>query len=526
MKVLFVYPEMPETCWTMQKEIELGGFDAIFPPLGLLTVAAMLPEQWEKKLVDLNIEKLSDKDIEWADFVFLGGMNVQEVSARQIIKKCKDLNATIVAGGTLFTHEYERFPEVDYFVLNEAEITLPLFLNDLENGILKRIYQTKEYADVHITPTPLWGLAKMEKYASVLIQYSRGCPYMCDFCDVTVLFGRRPRTKTSEQIITELDSIPNINSFGLVFFADDNLIGNKKELKKNLLPELALWQEKREEKVWFMTQLTINLADDDVMMQQMLDAGFGSIFIGIETPDEKTLIACRKKQNAKRSMIDNVKYLQESGFEVMAGMIVGFDTDEPDIFDRQIEFLQESGIVLSILGMLNAPPGTELFDKMKAQNRLVNHTWYFEGATNIIPKMDPELLFSGFNKVVSYLYGSEGFYIRTRKFLSTYKVPEVHKNSKFVFRFSMIKILFKALYTLGIKDENRIHFWKLFFWTIKNRPDIWDWSIKTCARGRHFRMIYKDNIAKNTLILHQLKQSQNITDIDNKVINKVQEIVA
>ncbi|MEP0009052.1 MAG: radical SAM protein, partial [Balneola sp.] len=365
MKILFVNPDMPVTCWTMDKEVDLAGYDALFPPLGLLTVAALLPEEWDKKLVDLNIESLEDSDILEADYVFIGGMNVQEVSMREVISRAKKFDKPIVAGGPLLTHEYERFPEIDHFVLNEAEITLPLFLEDLEKGEPKKIYTTSEFADVHETPLPLWHLAKLDRYGANLIQYSRGCPYMCDFCDVTSLFGRRPRTKTPEQIVRELDSIPDIESFGIIFFADDNLIGNKKLVKQELLPELKTWQDNRKTKIMLATQLTITLADDDEMMTQMLEAGFGMVFIGLETPDEDTLALCRKKQNTKRNLIDNVKYLQTSGFEVMAGFILGFDNDDEGVFDRQIEFIQESGIVMCIIGLLNAPPGTELHERME-----------------------------------------------------------------------------------------------------------------------------------------------------------------
>lgn len=509
MKILFVYPEMPESCWTFKKELDLVGYKAATPPLGLMTVAAMLPETWEKRLVDENIEKLRDSDIKWADYVFIGGMNVQEFSVRKVISKCKALNAIIVAGGPLFTHEYERFPEVDYLVLNEAEITLPLFLDDLEKGTPKRIYQTNEYADIHTTPIPLWSLAKLNKYPSIGIQYSRGCPFKCDFCDVTALFGQKSRTKTAEQIINELNSIPNIDSFIQLTFADDNLIGNKHELKTHLLPELIKWQENRKKKAWFLTQVSINLADDDEMMELMRDAGFGTIFVGLETPDEQALIASNKNQNTKRNLLENVKHLQKSGFEVMGGFIVGFDSDTPDIFQRQIDFIQESGVVISNISILNAPAGTELHSKMKAENRLIDRTWSFDGATNMIPVMDADALIQGFNQVVTYLYGTEGFYTRVRKFLSIYTKPEIHKNSKFVLRSYMLKGLFYGLFTLGIKDKNRIHFWKLFFWTIKNRPDIWDWSIGLCARGRHFRIAFEDSVSKNGSLQVQLKAAQN-----------------
>ncbi len=521
MKILLIYPEMPSTCWSMDKEIKLGGFKSIFPPLGLLTIAAMLPEEWEKKLIDVNVEKLKDSHIIESDYVFIGGMNVQEVSMRKILARVKKFNKPIIGGGPLLTHEYDRFPEFDHLILNEAELTLPTFLEDLKNGNPKHIYQSEEYANVQETPIPLWSIAKMEKYGSTLIQYSRGCPYMCDFCDVTSLFGRKPRTKSADQIIAELDSIPNLDSFGLVFFADDNLIGNRKDLKENLLPRLIEWQEQRKEKVWFMTQLTINLADDEELMDLMSRAGFGTVFIGLETPDEQTLIECRKKQNTKRNLIDNIKYLQAKGFEVYAGFILGFDNDDDGVFERQLEFIQQSGIVLAIVGLLNAPPGTELFDRMKREGRLLDQNWFFEGATNIVTKMDRNQLLEGFTKNVSYMYGGKGFYERSVQFLKQYQMPDIHKNNKVVLRYYMIRAFFAGIYHLGINNPDRKYFWKLLFWCIKNKPEMWDWSIKLFARARHFRDVYKDNLKRSEDMLKELKVREQANFVDDIELKKI-----
>ncbi|GAB5409992.1 MAG: B12-binding domain-containing radical SAM protein [Balneolaceae bacterium] len=510
----------------MDGEIQLGGYKSLFPPLGLLTVAALLPDEWEKKLVDLNVERLKDKHIKEVDYVFIGGMNVQEVSMREIIHRAKELNKPVVAGGPLLTHEYERFPEIDYLILNEAEITLPLFLEDLKNGTPKRVYSTEEFANVHETPIPQWHLAKMDKYAAGIIQYSRGCPYMCDFCDVTSLFGRRPRTKTAEQIIRELESIPDIDRFGNVFFADDNLIGNKKEVKQDLLPKLKEWQDTKEEKLWFSTQLTITLADDEEMLNQMLEAGFGTVFIGLETPDEDTLAQCRKKQNTKRNLVDNIHYLQKKGFEVMAGFILGFDNDDEGVFDRQIEFIQESGITMCIIGLLNAPPGTELHERMKKENRLLDQNWFFEGATNIVPIMDTKVLMDGFKRTVEYLYSGKGFYERTVKFLSMYEKPEIHRNSKLVIRPYMIRGLFAALIKLGITNPDRKYFWKLLFWGIKNKPSMWTYSFQAFARATHFRDVYQNNSYKADNLLNEMKhreeRSKLISDNEiNEILNEV-----
>jgi radical SAM superfamily enzyme YgiQ (UPF0313 family) len=511
----------------MDKEIQLGGYKALFPPLGLLTVAALLPEEWEKNLIDLNVEPLKNKDIERVDYVFVGGMNVQEVSMREIIRRAKNLGKPVVAGGPLLTHEYERFPEIDHLILNEAEITLPLFLEDLEKGEPKRVYSTQEFADVHETPIPLWHLAKMEKYASGIIQYSRGCPFMCDFCDVTSLFGRRPRTKTADQIIKELDSIPNLERFGSLFFADDNLIGNKKEVKNDLLPKLKEWQDSRKQKMWFSTQLTITLSDDEEMLDKMLEAGFGTVFIGLETPDEDTLALCRKKQNTKRNLVDNVKYLQKKGFEVMAGFILGFDNDDEGVFDRQIEFIQETGITMCIVGLLNAPPGTELHERMKKENRLLDQNWFFEGATNIVPMMDTKVLMDGFNREVDYLYSGKGFYERVVKFLSMYEKPDIHKNSKTVVRAFMIRALIVGLFKLGVVYPDRKYFWKLLFWCIKNKPDMWSYSIQAFARASHFGSVYKNNAYKAENLLKEMKAREEKSNlISDSEIDEILEEVA
>ncbi len=526
MKILLVYPEMPVTCWTMDQEIQLGGYKALFPPLGLLTVAALLPEEWEKKLIDINVEPLKDQHIKEADYIFIGGMNVQEVSMREVISRAKRLNKPIVAGGPLLTHEHERFPEIDHFILNEAEITLPLFLKDLEDGTPKKIYTTTEFADVHKTPLPLWHLAKLDKYAAALVQYSRGCPYMCDFCDVTSLFGRRPRTKTALQIVRELDSIPNLDSFNIVFFADDNLIGNKKLVKEDLLPELKTWQDQREKKVYFTTQLTITLADDEEMMDKMLQAGFGTVFIGLETPDEDTLALCRKKQNTKRNLVDNIKYLQTRGFEVMAGFILGFDNDDEGVFDRQIEFIQETAIVMGIIGLLNAPPGTELHERMQKENRLLDQNWFFEGATNIIPKMDTKVLMDGFNRTVNYLYKGEAFYNRVIKFLEMYERPEIHRNSKKVIPPYILKAISKAIYQLGIKSQDRKYFWKTVGWCLKNKPYLTDFGVQLYARGLHFQNVYDDNARKADRLLEEMKlrEKRNLSITDNEINQILAEV--
>lgn len=469
MNILLIYPEMPDTFYAMKHFIHVVGKKAVYPPLGLLTVASLLPEEWPKKLVDLNLAALSQKDLEWADFVFLSAMNVQEISVRAIVRQCNEAGVKIVAGGPLFTHEHDRFPTIDHFVLNEAEITLPEFLADLKGGTLQPVYQTHEFADISLSPLPAFELVNMDHYLYSIVQYSRGCPYMCDFCDVTALFGRRPRTKSSDQIIRELEVIDRQGTVQLVLFADDNLIGNKRILKEDLLPALIDWRKREKPGFFFATQLTINLVDDKGLMDLLLEAGFRHIFIGIETPDEEGLKGSLKKQNLKRDQLTNVRKLHQAGFIVAGGFIVGFDTDTPSIFQRQIDFIQQSGIPLPIVNILKAPPGTALFDRIKKEGRLTKQFAFGEGETNIAPVMEEKILYNGFIEVITNIYRPEKSYQRLLQFFNTYQAPKTTVKVPTKYRLADIWMAFRLLFLLGIKDPDRKYFWKLILWTAANK---------------------------------------------------------
>lgn len=467
--ILLVYPQMPDTFYAMKHFIHVVGKKAAYPPLGLLTVGAMLPNEWNKKLIDLNLtDNLDPKDLEWADYVFLSAMNVQEESVREIVEICNNAGVKIVAGGSLFTHEYERFPNIEHFVLNEAELTLPLFLEDLEKGEPKPVYKTDEFADVEKSPLPAFELANMDEYIYSIVQYSRGCPYMCDFCDVTALLGRRPRTKTSEQIIAELEALEKCSDVKLVLFADDNLIGNKRILKSDLLPALIEWRKRVKPGFFFATQLTINLVDDEELMDLLIDAGFRHIFIGIETPDESSLKVSKKTQNLKRNQLDNIRKLHSKGFIIAAGFIVGFDTDTPSIFRQQVNFIQESGIPLPIVNILKAPPGTDLYKKISQQGRLTKQFAFAEGETNILPVMDEKVLFNGFLDLTGEIYSPKGSYERLVQFFKTYTNPKTSVKVPTKFSLSDVKLVLRVVYLLGIKDKQRKYFWKMIFWSIRN----------------------------------------------------------
>ena len=477
MNILMIYPEMPRTIGKFEHMANLAGRKSAFPPIGLLTIAAMLPENWNKKVIDLNTDPLTNIDLEWADYAFVSAMNVQARSSKEVIGICNKANVPVVAGGPLFTHEYEKFQGVAHFILNEGEITLPLFLEDLKKGEAKHIYETDKYADTHTTPAPLWELVDVNKYLYAVIQYSRGCPYLCDFCDVTALFGRVPRTKTVEQIIGELDTLMASGKNEMIFFADDNLIGNKNLLKKELLPALIEWRGRNKYAPAFSTQLTINIVDDEDLMQLMLEAGFRHILIGIESIDEASLIQMKKKQNSRRNILENMKYLHARGFVVIGTFIVGLDTDRPDVFQNVVNFIQESGIVLVVVNVLKAPPGTELFDRMVKENRLLESFEFDEDRTNIIPIMDPDELHNGYKKVLEGVYSPQSVYERVVKFYESkepnkVKYPLNRKvNAKDVYNF--LRIIVK----LGFIDKNRKYFWKMFMFTAKYNINYIDLTI-------------------------------------------------
>ena len=486
MKILMIYPEFPDTFWSFKHALKFIRKKAGSPPLGLLTVAAMLPPEWEKRLVDLNVTSLTPKDLAWADYVFISAMTVQRDAAKTVIARCKEAGISVVAGGPLFTMEYEQFPEVDHFVLNEAELTLPLFLEDLANGCPQHIYATSEYPDIHETPTPLWWLADLKQYESVSIQFSRGCPFNCDFCNVTALLGHRPRTKTTEQIIAELDSLYALGWRKSIFFVDDNFIGNKKQIKTKLLPALIEWR-KGKVGMRFSTEASINLADDPELLNLITKAGFDTVFVGIETPNIDSLTECNKSQNKGRDLIESVKRMQRAGLQVQGGFIVGFDNDPPSIFQQQVDFIQKSGVVTAMVGLLQAPLGTRLYDRMHLEGRLVKKFSgdNVDGSTNIIPKMGLEQLREGYRKLLHQIYDPKFYYERVVTFLREYRPPK--------FRFDpdlqYLLALGRSIYQLGIRGVERVHFWRLFFWTLFRRPRLFPTAITMAILGFHFRQV-------------------------------------
>ncbi len=494
MKILLVYPQYPDTFWSFRYALKFISKKASFPPLGLLTVAAMLPAGWEKKLVDMNVSQLTDEDISWADFVFISAMVVQRDSVKEVIGRCQCLGTKTVAGGPLFTTGHREFREVDHLVLGEAEVTLPLFLEDLEKGNPKRIYLSKARPSIWETPVPLWSLINLQQYSSMSLQYSRGCPFNCEFCDIIILNGQRPRTKSREQVIAELEALYNYGWRSGVFFVDDNFIGNKKKLKEEILFAVIEWQKRKKYPFALSTEASINLADDENLMRMMVEAGFNRVFVGIETPNEQSLLECNKAQNRNRDLVASVKKVQNYGLEVQGGFIVGFDSDPLSIFRSQINFIQNSGIVTAMVGLLNAPPGTRLYKRLKQENRLLRA---FTGdnndlSLNFIPRMNHTTLINGYKHILDTIYSPKQYYERVKAFLKEYR-PNIKKKRKI--HYYQIVAFLKSVWVLGFKEKGRKYYWRLFLLTLMKYPRKLPVSISLSVYGYHFRKVVERYIS-------------------------------
>jgi radical SAM superfamily enzyme YgiQ (UPF0313 family) len=437
----------------------------------------------------MNVTTLKDKDIEWADYVFISAMVVQRDSARETITRCQRLSTNVVAGGPLFTSEYDEFDEVDHLILDEGECTLPPFLEDLEKGHAQHIYTSGERPDINKTPIPLWSLIDMSKYASMSIQYSRGCPYSCEFCNVVILNGHIPRTKSREQVLAEIEAIYNQGWRDAVFIVDDNFIGNKKKLKAEILPAIIQWSKENKYPFVFFTEVSINLADDEKLMRLMTEAGFSRVFVGIETPNEDSLAECNKLTNKGRDLVASVKKIQSFGFEVQGGFIVGFDSDPLSIFRNQINFIQNSGIVTAMVGLLNAPRGTRLYQRLSRENRLLKDTTgdNTDCSINFIPTMNYETLIDGYKHILNTIYAPKQYYERITTFLKEYRPRQVQGISKL--RFSYVKAFFKSMWVLGVMENGRTRYWRFFFSTLVKRPKLFPLSISLSVYGLHFRRV-------------------------------------
>lgn len=487
-----VYPTYPSTFWSFKHILKFISKKAAFPPLGMLTVAAMLPKEWNVKLVDTNTDSLYDDQIDWADMVFIGGMIVQKQSAQELINRCKSRGKTIVAGGPVFTTQHQNFTGVDHFVLNEAEITLPLFLEDLKNGTAKNLYTSMERPDVTNTPVPRWDLIELNKYASMAVQYSRGCPFNCEFCDIVIMNGRVPRTKKNSQVVREFDALYNAGWRGSVFVVDDNFIGNKLKAKE-LLPELVKWQIEKGYPFTLLTEASMNLADDASLMNMMASANFTKVFLGIETPSKDGLQEAGKFQNVSRDLAETVKIIQQHGMQVLGGFIVGFDSDTQDIFQTQIDFIQRIGCVVAMVGVLTALPQTRLWHRLKQEGRLLNETSgnNTDATVNFMPKMGVSALLEGYKTVLANIYSPRQYYARIHTFLRNY-VPR----SREKFALSRVNALIRSMWQIGVLSRSRRQYWWLLMKTAITKPRSFPTAVELAIYGLHFQKVAEQSLKK------------------------------
>jgi len=495
-KVLLVYPKFPVTFWSFKYVLKYISKKAVYPPLGLLTVAAMLPCDWKLKLVDINVEKLRDRDLAWADMVMVSAMLIQQDSVDEVLERCRKLGKKIIAGGPLFTGMAERYQGlVDHLVLGEAEANLPPFLADLQEGRPGQVYHSREYPSLSLTPIPRWDLIDIDKYATLMIQYSRGCPFNCEFCDVTSLFGFTPRVKEPEALIAEMETIYNLGWRGNLFVVDDNFIGHKRTIK-NLLGRLIPWMRQRSYPFDLFTEVSINVAEDDALIKLMVDAGFSSLFIGLETPNEDSLKECSKFQNCRLDIRAAVKKLQQAGFQVSGGYIVGFDSDDEGIFARQMKFIQETGVVTAMVGLLNALPNTRLWHRLKAEKRLADCSSgdNTDGNLNFVPRMDRNVLIHGYRKLLTNLYSPKHYYQRIIAFLEEYRPAR-----KTRFNYNRIKAFLKSMIYMGVIGNGRTqwYYWKLFFTALTRYRKSFPEAMTMMVYGHHFRKLAR-KIAKKS----------------------------
>ncbi len=494
MKALLVYPEYPETFWSFKHALKFIAKRAVYPPLGLLTVAAMLPDDWEPRLIDMNIIPLRDEDLRWADVILISAMSVQTRSVREVISRSRAFGKRIIAGGPLFTSNPDDFADVDHLVLHEAEVTLPRFLHDFQHGHAQHCYTSTEQANLHLTPMPRWELISPQNYASMSIQLSRGCPFDCEFCNITSLYGRIPRIKDTAQVVAELDRLHTFGWRGNVFFVDDNFIGLKQQVKHEILPAIIAWMRQRKYPFAFNTQVSLNLADDAELMALLADARFSTVFIGIESPHAASLAECNKTPNKNRDLLSSIRTIHQAGLQVQAGFIVGFDNDPLSIFEQLTKFIQESGIVMAMVGLLNALPGTRLYQRLQRQQRLLGDTTgdNTDYSMNFMPAMAPEALQRGYRQIIESIYAPNAYYQRVKQFLRAYR-PR-HRELSF-FKARHLVTAWKTALTLGVIEKERSYFWRLFFWSLFHRPRLLPLAMVLTAYGYHFRKCFESHQA-------------------------------
>ncbi|MBE9177888.1 DUF4070 domain-containing protein [Oculatella sp. LEGE 06141] len=514
MRVLLLYPLFPKSFWSFEKTLELVNRKALLPPLGLITVASLLPQEWEFKLVDRNVREITEAEWHWADLVLLSAMIVQKKDFADQIQAAKRRGKRVAVGGPYPTAlpDEAREAGADYLILDEGEITLPLFIEAVQQGKTSGVFRSDGVKpDVTSTPVPRFDLLDFNAYDNMSVQFSRGCPFQCEFCDIIVLYGRKPRTKTPEQLLAELDRIYELGWRGGVFMVDDNFIGNKRNVKL-LLKELKVWQAERGYPFSFVTEASIDLADDQELMDLMLDCYFGSVFLGIETPDEESLSLTKKFQNTRSPLADSVERIITSGLRVMAGFIIGFDGEKPGAGDRLLRFVEQSTIPTAIFSMLQALPDTALWHRLEKEGRLRTKNADINQTTlmNFIPTRPIEDITREYIEAFWQLYDPEKYLDRSYRHIMLLGEPRAKSTAQPI-NLKQLRGLMILIWRQGVKRKTRWKFWHHLFSVIKHKPSLWTRFLVTCAYGEHFadyRYIVRDQLEKQ--LAHFLEQEATL----------------
>ncbi|MCW5744751.1 MAG: B12-binding domain-containing radical SAM protein [Alphaproteobacteria bacterium] len=419
--VLMVFPKFnPNSFWSLQAACDVWGARCPAPPLGLITVAALLPPDWPVRLVNRNAEELTAADLDWADMVMTGGMLPQRPDALALIELCRQHGKPVVVGGPDVSSSPEVYEAADFRVVGEAEGIIDRFVDAWNAGDRSGLFQAEKFKiDVTKSPIPRFDLLKLQHYLFVGVQFSRGCPFNCEFCDIIELYGRVPRSKSNEQMLAELDALYRTGYRGHVDFVDDNLIGNKKALKK-FLPALRDWQRARGHPFKFSTEASINLADDAQLLQMMRDANFFVVFVGIESPDTATLVSAQKKQNTRRSLAESVHRIYAAGMFVTAGFIIGFDTEQTNVADGMVDCIEATSIPWCMVGLLTALPNTQLTRRLEKEGRLLHDVWggseadQCTGGLNFVTLRPKREVLADYRAVLQRVYEPAAFFARVR----------------------------------------------------------------------------------------------------------------
>ena len=469
LKVLLIWPRFPASFWSFEGVLKLIRIEANHPPLGLLTVAALCPKNWKLRLLDRCFEELRDEDIRWADLIMVSGMRVQKDDMREILLRARGLGTRTIVGGPFASSEPELLLRwADHVVVGEPDEAFSEIAADLERGTARRLYIIREKPDVSRTPPPRFDLLKIGKYASMAIQFSRGCPFQCEFCDIITIYGRRPRTKMPAQVLAELDALYKLGWRDEVFIVDDNFIGNHK-LALELARELEQWQKQRGYPMFFYTEASIDLAQKPELIEAMVKANFFFVFMGIESPSPKSLTEAKKFQNLRRDPLDCVHFIQDRGLWVTAGFIIGFDSDTEEIFEQQREFIERAAIPWAMAGFLVAPPTTPLYDRMLREGRLLMDTTATSNfdPPNFKTRLPLPILLKGFKQTLSSLYEPSAFYERCYRSLQQWK-PRHPQKAPEIRLGTLLKIIMRSIIRQGMLSDYRAAYWKFLFRLVRH----------------------------------------------------------